>query len=202
MKKILVFYALIVFSFAYSQCYIQGNDTMKIAESATFSVMNATADCADCYSWEIIGANATFEGDIKQSTVKILPNKGGNIILTATLKSTNGDKQCSRNIQIMNNVKLDPNEISANCNISWINYKERKSTDDEVVFESTDKNEKYQFSWTVTYNNGDVKTSNSATPNFKFSKENGISKVVTKITTVKCTRTFTKNYEKNFWSYF
>lgn len=202
MKKILVFYALIVFSFAFSQCYIQGNDTMKVSEISTYSLMNAKSECADCYSWEVIGENAKLEGETKQSSVKILPTKGGNFILTASLKSANATKQCSKSIQVLNNIALDPNAISANCDIKWTDYKERKTADDEVVFESADKNEKYQFSWTVTYNNGDVKTSNSATPNFKFSKENGIIKVVTKITTVKCTRTFTKNYEKNFWSYF
>lgn len=202
MKKIIVFYALIVFSFSFSQCYIQGNDTLKVSQSAIFSVINAKAECADCYSWEIIGGNATFQGDTKQSSVNILINNGGNFIVTATLKSANGNKQCSKNIAVSNNVALDPNAISSNCDITWINYKERKNTDDEVVFESTDKNEKYQFSWTVTYDNGDVKTSTLATPHFNFSKENGIAKVVTKISTVKCTRTFTKNYEKNFWNYF
>ena len=175
---------------------------MKVSEIGTFSVMNATAECADCYSWEIIGDNATFDGDMKQSTVKILPNKGGNFILTATLKSAKGNKQCSKNIQIMNNVALDPNAISSNCDITWINYKERKNAEDEVVFESPEKNEKYQFSWTVTYDNGDVKTSTAATPNFKFSKENGIAKVVTKISTAKCTRTFTKNYDATFWKFY
>lgn len=202
MKKTLVFYALIVFSFSFSQCYIQGNDTMKVSESGTFSVMNATAECADCYSWEIIGNNATFEGDTKQSTVKILPNSGGNFILTATLKSAKGNKECSKNIAISNNVALDPNAISSNCDITWIDYKEKKNTEDDVIFESAVKNEKYQFSWIVTYDNGDVKTSTLPTPNFKFSKENGIAKVVTKISTVKCTRTFTKNYDATFWKYF
>lgn len=202
MKKTLVFYALIVFSYSFSQCYIQGNDTMKVSETGTYSFMNAKSECADCYSWEIIGENAKLEGETKQSSVKIFPIKGGNFILTASLKSANATKQCSKSIQVLNNVALDPNTISANCDIKWTDYKERKTADDDVIFESAEKNGKYQFSWTVTYNNGDITTSTSATPNFKFSKENGIAKVVTKISTVKCTRTFTKNYDAAFWSYF
>ena len=202
MKKTLVFFAFILFSFSFSQCYIQGNATMKVSESGTYSVENATAKCSDCHSWEIIGDIASLENDGKQKSVRILPKKDGNFILTVTLQTEEGSRQCSKNIQVLNNVAIDPNAISSDCDITWINYKERKNAEDEVIFESPDKNEKYQFSWTVTYDNGDVKTSTSASPNFKLSKENGIAKVVTKISTAKCTRTFTKNYEATFWKFY
>lgn len=202
MKKILVFYSLIVFYFGFSQCYIQGNDTVKVSGSEMYSVTNSTAECADCYSWEIIGDNATFDGEVKQSSVRILPKNGGTFILTATLKSAKGNKQCSKNIQISNNFGVDAEGNSSGCDITWIGYKETKNTESDVIFESLVKNDDEKISWTVTYANGDEKTANVTSPHFNYSKENGIAKVVTKISTAKCTRTFTKNYDTTFWKYF
>lgn len=202
MKKTLVFYAFIVFSLGFSQCYIEGNSSMKVSEIDTYSVTNANAECADCHSWEITGENAVFEGDVKQSSVKVLPKKGGNFILTATLNSAKGNKKCSKIIEVLNNVALEPNTVSPNCDIKWIDYKNLKKSDGMVAFESAEKNDKNKFEWTVTYENGDQKTSTSENPQFNFSAENGIKTVSTKISTAKCTRTFTKNYETNFWKFF
>ena len=174
---------------------------MKISESGTYSVLNAKADCEDCHSWEIIG-DAIFEGDVKQNSVKITPKNGRSLILTATVNSVNGNKQCSKNILVTNNIKLPPNAISPDCDITWTDYKDVKKSDGMVAFESSVKNDKNKFEWTVTHVNGEQKTSTSETPQFNFSTENAIKTVVTKISTAKCTRTFTKNYEPNFWDYF
>ena len=102
----------------------------------------------------------------------------------------------------MNNMAINPNAVSPNCDITWMNYKEVKKSEGVVEFKSSGVNDNNKFEWTVTFENGDQKSSFVENPQFNYSPENGIASVTTKVSTAKCTRTFTKNYQANYWKFF
>ena len=198
MKKNLFLFLLLSFSMVSAQCYINGNAIIKVSEEATYNVENNSAQCADCYLWENSGRSIEFAGNTKQSSVKAKAISVGRSILTLSMQTAKGLVQCNKIIDVI----ADHSAKSPDCDIDFFSYADQKSSDGTVVFSHSNTENTYKFEWTAAYENGDLKTSVEKVPKFSYSKENGIQTATAKITSAKCTRVFTKNYDPYFWKYF
>ena len=206
MKKLILLMTLMIYSSSFSQCVIKGNPTMKVSDAETYTVENDIAQCKDCHLWVNIGGNTELQGDVKQNTVKLKGTSGGRTVLSLVMLSPQGVVQCSKNIDVLDGAMIDTNKTavstSSNCDIDFTDYKEAKTSDGIVAFLPDGKENNYKYDWTVTYENGDQKTSKEKTPQFSFAKDNGIKTATVKITSARCIRNFTKTYEANFWKFY
>lgn len=205
MKKSLLLISFLGFTTVFAQCIIKGNPAMKVNDTEIYTVESDNAQCTDCHLWTNIGGNASLEGNVKQKSVKLRANSGGRTILSLTVLSPQGMQQCSKNIDITDfsvsaAPKAPPKVISnPNCDIDFNDYKEVKFSDGIVsLMSNTDNNFKYE--WTAVYMSGEQKTSKDKTPQFNYSKENGIRTIKVQIISSKCMKNFSKAYETAFWS--
>lgn len=207
-KKVLL-PAILGVNFLTAQCMIDGKSTIRISEEEVYTINRATAQCEDCHLWVTIGGNASFSIDNKKNTVKLKAGFSGRQVLSATVLTQDGVAQCSKNIDIVDAKTQMPNQSNANvstnssnCDIEVSDYKEVKSTEGIVSFFPNVTNSSYQYNWTATYFNGDVMTSDLVNPQFPYSKTKGIKSVSVKVTSNRCIKRFSKNYEENFWRFF
>lgn len=205
MKKTLLLTAIAVYSVAFAQCKIVGNSQAKTTQPETYTIENDNAQCTDCHLWSVIGSNAAIDGEFRKNSVKIVPNSGGRIILSLTTLTSQGVSQCSKNIDIADNsVAATPSpEQNVNCDVEIKNFKEVKFAEGIVSFFPIEQNPKdFKFTWTVSYANGDKKESTEKVPQFPYSEANPINDVKVKIFSGTCLKSFTKNYEANYWKIF
>lgn len=203
MKKLIAAAVLFYATAAYGQCVITGKSSIGIAETETYSLQNDNAQCKDCHLWVTVGGNSTLQTDNKLNTVTLKGTSGGRTILSATILTPAGIEQCSKTIDVAPSNSTTPAaKENPNCDIDVNDFKEVKYADGIVSFFPSQTSKEYKYNWTVTYFNGDQKSSSEKVPQFPYSKANSIQKVSLKITDVKCIRTFSKTYENNYWTYF
>lgn len=70
MKKLTTLLSLVVLSGLKAQCNITGSPTVKINETATFSLENDNAQCSDCHPLLTVGGNSKIEDDFRKNSVK------------------------------------------------------------------------------------------------------------------------------------
>lgn len=208
MKKIASLFALFLFIISFSQCNISGKSSIKISEEETYSVPNEIAQCKECHLWISVGSNTAISTDNKLNFIKLKPNSAGRLILSATVLTSQGILQCSKNIDVLDNTKQSDNLDKAtlttinNCDIQINNYKEVKYAENIVSFFPNETNNDFRYEWIVNYANGESMKSNEKIPQFPFTKENGIATVKLKISSKVCLREFSKTYDANYWKFF
>lgn len=197
---------------AFAQCTINGPSTLAVGSSATYSVNDDTAQCANCHLWENNGSVASMSANAKRRATRVTGNSSGNMTLSLTMLTPKGVSQCHKSIQVGNSVSSGSSVTtssgnrsdysttnSANCNTDFTNYSEMRKGDGLVAFVPSTTNADYKYQWTANYANGDVKTSTDSRPNFSYSKDNGISSVSVRITSPNCISNFTKTYNATYW---
>jgi hypothetical protein len=204
MKKLLLSFLLMSFTNLFSQCVITGSNIIKVLDVATYTVENDNAQCKDCHLWMNLGENTSLEGDVKQNTIKLKANSIGKTILSLSMLSPQGLVQCNKSIEVVEAIsnKSETDQSLSNCDIDFTDFKELKYDVGIVAFLPAKLENNYKNLWTVTYENGEQKTSTEKVPQFNYSKENEIVTVVAKVSSSKCVKNFTKTYEKNFWKFF
>lgn len=202
MKKILLFLAIVNFSFVFSQCTITGADQVQVGERQTYSISDNKVECADCYQWTYLDQNVILEGDTHNDSLTLKGSLPGKALLFLEIKTTKGTSKCQKSILVIaptSNV-LDLNKQK--CNIVIDSFKEVRASDTSVVFEPVATDTNYSYRWTVTYRNGSIKTSNEKSGKFDFSNENVIDIVELGIVDRECTKKISKSYNDNFWYFF
>ena len=206
MKKILSLFSVLLMTSAFAQCNINGNSEIRVGTTSTYSVQNDIAQCRDCHLWENNGGVASLQGNVKRNSVRLTGNSVGKMTLNFAMLSPQGIVQCSKNIEVVDSSgrrsDFSSTNSSTNCNSDFTDYAEKKNTDGMVTFVPSTNRTDYKYEWTATYSNGDSKTSTSSTPNFSYSKENGISSVTVRITSPNCISNFSKTYNATYWTTF
>lgn len=111
MKKNLLLLALVSCSLAFSQCYINGNSSLKLSEAILLHVVNVEPRCPTCFYWETNNNNIIFSGERNKPVAEIKAVSVGTSIVTAYVEVKNGILQCSKVINIGYEVQK-PNGIS------------------------------------------------------------------------------------------
>ena len=196
MKKNLVFFALIVFTFGFSQCYVDGSPTVYVGETQTYTVKNNVAKCATCYSWSATEGNINIKTS-KTENLEITGLAEGTSMIFLTMQTAKGEARCNKNISILPAVIRE----NPDCDVYYSGFSEKKSGEGQVTFVHK-KSDAYSYRWTALFDDGTSETSTDAFPTFKFTKNNQIAKISVQILAEQCMRTYSKTYEKNFWTYF
>lgn len=212
MKKLLVLFSSALMTSAFAQCTIDGPSSLAVGSTATYSVNMDDAQCSNCHLWENHGSVASMSSNAKKRAVRVTGNSTGNMTLSLAMLTPKGISQCNKTISVGNNVasnaaattsSRDRTDYSttnaANCNSDFTNYTEMRKSDGVVAFVPSTTNTDYKYRWEATYANGEVKTSTDSTPNFSYSKDNGISSVKVRITSPNCISNFTKSYNATYW---
>ena len=201
MKKILLLLTFLSFTYGFAQCYIEGNSSITVGETETYTLKNNAGQCTDCHHWSTFARNVTLQGDVKQSIIKVNAQGAGQFILSMDMLSPRGKVQCSKVIDV---VPKPSAEIynSPTCDIGTEGFKEVKVSDGVVSFVPAKTEGSLKYEWTAVYDNGDEIKSAEHTPKFSYSKENGIKTLMLRVTSSKCMRTFTKTYDANYWKFY
>ncbi|WP_304344172.1 hypothetical protein [Chryseobacterium koreense] len=212
MKKLLVLFSSALMTGVFAQCTISGPSNLPVGSTATYSVDIDDAQCSNCHLWESHGSVASISPNAKKRAVRVTGNSNGNMTLSLAMLTPKGVSQCNKTIAVGNyatsgaaatTISRDRSEYSttnaANCNSDFTNYSEMRKSDGIVAFVPSTTNADYKYYWETTYANGEVRTSNDTTPNFSYSKENGISSVKVRITSPNCISNFTKSYNATYW---
>lgn len=208
MSKIVFLFGFLSFVNGISQCYILGKPSIKAGETETYTVEKDIAQCGDCHLWTTHGGNVTLQGNVKQNSIKLTGNTGGQTILSLAMLAPQGMVQCSKIVEVTEPVKnitiykTAPGSTNANCDIDFNEYQELKVADGMVLFSPTETERNYKYEWTVIYSDGEQKQSTEKKPQFPFSQDHGIISVAVKMISGNCMRTFTKTYDSNFWNNF
>ncbi|WP_304344173.1 hypothetical protein [Chryseobacterium koreense] len=208
MKKIILLLSLLIFGAGFSQCYIIGNPNIKVGETENYTVEKDIAQCKDCHLWTIYGDHATVDGDVKQNSIKLKGNTSGQTILSLAMIAPQGMVQCSKVVDVVEPVKnitiniSSPEIAKPNCDIDFSEYREEKAAEGMVSFSPAKTENNYKYEWTVVYMDGAQKQSTEKSPQFPYTKENGIVTVSGKIISTRCMRSFTKTYDSNYWKNF
>lgn len=201
MKKILLLLTFLSFTYGFAQCYIEGNSSITVGETETYTLKNNAGQCTDCHHWSTFARNVTLQGDVKQSIIKVNAHGAGQFILSMDMLSPRGKVQCSKVIDV---VPKPSAEIynSPVCDIGTEGFKEVKISDGTVSFVPSKAETHLKYEWTAEYDNGEKKISAESAAQFAYSKEKGIRSVSLKVYTSKCMRTFTKTYDANYWRFY
>ncbi|QOW11755.1 hypothetical protein Q73A0000_15995 [Kaistella flava (ex Peng et al. 2021)] len=202
MKKLLLFLAILNFSFVFSQCTITGADQVQVGERQTYSVSDSNVQCTDCYAWTYLDQKVILEDDTHSNTLTLKGSLPGKALLSLEIKTNEGISKCQKSIQVIapTSKVLDVN--APKCNITTDSFKEVRESDKTVVFEPSDTEKDYSYKWTVTYRSGDKKVSGEKLGKFNFSNENVIDTVELDIVDRECTKKISKSYNNNFWYFF
>lgn len=206
MKKTILSTFLLISVGMYSQCDINGKSSINIIETETYTLNNDNAQCTDCHLWVTIGGNSQLEGDTRKNSVKLKPVSGGRTVLSLSVLTAQGISQCSKNIDVVNNVgkSLSDNaeQKPTDCDINFSGFQEIKYSQAVVSFFPANIQNDYKYTWVVNYANGDQKTSTEKVSQFPLVKENIITSVKLKIISQKCMKDLSKTYDNNFWKFF
>lgn len=212
MKKIFLMSAFLMQVGGFAQCIITGSSQAQLNQPETYSVENDNAQCTDCHLWAAVGGNSSIEGEFRKNTVTINPIAGGKTVLTLSILTAQGFSQCSKSIDIVGGATSNnstPVSVSTNkklaCDIDVSNYKEVAYSDKVVSFfpiRQEQEQGKFKYLWVAVYLNGDKKESTDKVPRFGYSEENPIVDVTIKVTSDRCIKTLSKNYDATFWKNF
>ncbi|MDR2205090.1 MAG: hypothetical protein LBE36_02875 [Flavobacteriaceae bacterium] len=207
MKKIILSVTLLVATQMYSQCNIVGKNAISVSDTETYTIESDNAQCPDCHLWTMIGGNARIDGEFRKNSVKITPTGGGRVVLSLSVLSSQGFSQCNKNIDIIgggnvaNNSGYSTNygNTSVDCDVSVTDFKEVKYSDGIISYFPVPAGNDFKYNWTAIYFNGEQRESSEKIPQFPYTKENGIRILKVKITSSKCMKSMSKNYEPMFW---
>lgn len=198
-----------------AQCNIAGPSSINVSEETAYIIPNEIAQCKDCHLWVALGSDFLISGDNRQNSVKVKATNGGRKILSATVLTSKGILQCCKNIDVLIATSGTPSSNSSittsstasqnsqpACDVKVDNFKEVKYDEGIVTFFPNSNDASYIYNWTISYDNGETKTSNEKIPQFSYSAENGIKTVRVKIISAKCYKDYSKTYDSNFWKYF
>lgn len=198
MKKYLTLAAGFLATISFGQCTIVGSSTIKINETAPFSV-NAKAQCEECYSWKPSpDQNFTVDGNTKSNVINVKAANPGQGTISVSILSDKGLLQCEKTIDVFD-AKQDLTD--KNCGVFIDDFKEVKVTESVISFFPNENSNDYLYKWAVTYINGDTQESTEKIPQFFFSDINYITSVKLKITTKTplCSVTLSKKFEQSYW---
>lgn len=181
---------------SYAQCTITGGATLRANETATYTT-DSRAACEDCYIWKSSSENLLIEGDSKLGKINvraIVPGKYTLSVSTSDAKSTT----CEKIIEVTEAAQTPGKN---KCGVTIDDFKDVKVSESVVSFFPNENSADYEYNWTATYANNEVKTSTDKIPKFFFSDINYIKLVKLKITrkAAMCAVTISKAYDENYW---
>ncbi|WP_130735251.1 T9SS type A sorting domain-containing protein [Flavobacterium sp. J27] len=95
-KNYLLLFSLLLFNFSFSQCLISGPSTINVGDTVVFSVPTGTAQCTECYDWDVSNSSvASIVGSDQNNTVSIQALTAGSFILQLTYFDETGCHTCS-----------------------------------------------------------------------------------------------------------
>lgn len=198
MKKYLIVAAGSLATISFGQCTIAGNSTIKINETATFSV-DAKAQCEECYSWKTSSdQNLTVDGNTKSNAIKVKASSPGQSTISVSILNNKGLLQCEKVIDVVDNKQ---ELVDKKCGVFINDFKDVKVSESVISFFPNENSNDYLYKWIVTYINGDTQESREKIPQFFFSDINYITSVKLKIMTKSplCSLTLSKKFEQNYW---
>jgi len=198
MKKILTLAAGFLATITFGQCTIAGNSSIKLNETATFS-LDSKAQCEECYSWKSSNEqNLKIDGNNKTNKITVQAISLGKSTVSVSVLTSQGPQQCEKIIDVLDTKQ---NSVESSCGIQIDDFKDVKVTESVISFFPNENSSDYNYKWTVTYVNGDVQESTEKIPQFFFSEINYITTVKVKISTKSpiCSITLTKKFEQNYW---
>lgn len=201
MKKFLFFLAVLNFSFASSQCTIDGADQLQVGERQVYKATTAAAPCENCYEWIYLDQKVLLENGTHQSEITLKGAVPGEAVLNLELKTKNGKTKCKKMVKVIAPTSNILPGDSAKCDLPVEAFKEIRAGDHQVVFEPETSDTNYTYLWTVTYRDGSQKTSSDRKARFSY-MGSVIDNVEMKVTFEKCTKKISKNYDTNFWYFF
>lgn len=195
-KNIVVFLLVLGFGSLSAQCYIDGSPTVYVGEIQAYTVKNNVAKCSTCHVWTVTEGNIGI-ANTKGEVVNISGIAEGTAMIFLTMQTKKGEARCNKNISVLPAVIRQ----NADCDVFYSGFSERKVGENNVKFVH-EKSEAYQYRWTAVYEDGRTEFSTDAEPNFTLTKDHQITKISVHILAEQCMRTYSKTYEKNFWTYF
>ena len=202
MKKILLFFAFLSYTVAFSQCYIEGKSTLSVGENQIYTVKNNTAKCADCHAWTNAGNEVIIDGNRNQKDLKVKGNAAGNTMLSVEMDSDKGLLKCYKNIMVVPSLPKKLSEVEEDCDFNINGFKEQKINDSTVSYAPDNVVKNLQYIWIAEYENGEQKSSAEPTAKFNFTNTNGIRALKLNVKSSSCVRDFTKIYEANYWDFY
>lgn len=129
-----------------AQCpTISGPSTMTVGTSYNFSVTSGSAQCTDCYDWDIVSGSASITGSDQNNTFTITPTAAGSVQVCVNYITESGCVNCCKT------VTAEPA-----CNIASVNFAFNKVSPNSYWLAASPNNASYTYSWTVTYSDGTV----------------------------------------------
>lgn len=202
MKKLLLLFTILNFSFAFSQCTINGADQVQVGERQDYTAEVSADFSANAYEWIYLDQKVIPQSDLNQNVLTVRGSVPGKSVLSLELKSSSGISKCQKTIEVIAplSVALDVN--AQKCNIEIDAFKEVRVSDTTVAFEAVAAENNFSYQWTVHYRNGSKKVSKDKVGSFDFSNDNVIDQVELGISDKKCTKKIVKSYNHNFWYFF
>lgn len=167
MKSILTLTSLTIGVFAFSQCQIQGPETLDKGVTQTYTITGNTPDCSDCYHWNVAGANLKAVTRINQKSVTVQTLGYGSGDLVASYQTPYGEEKCSISIDIVEPGSVShekpvetvyiPKQDPANCQILATGFEMRQ---EDGVFQMLVPKPldiyKYGYNWRISFSDGTV----------------------------------------------
>lgn len=201
MKTLILTLFVLCPTFLLAQCEIWGKSKLSVGDLEVYTV-NKTAHCADCYSWTIPTDVFAVQGETKSKDIRLHADKVGNTTISVKVATKKGELSCSKTINISDNPQYSVNNTSGQekkCDIEVTSLMGTKINDNEVGFSLDQPDAGFHYTWTVTYANGDQKQGNLSNPKFNNSPDNAIRTAKVVISSSKCFKEFSANYEPHFW---
>lgn len=196
LKSILTLISFAVYNILAAQCYVDGSPTIYIGETQQYTVKNNVAKCRTCHTWSATDANISMNAS-KADILEITGVAEGTAMIFLTMQTSKGEAKCNKNISVLPAVIRE----NLDCDVYYSGFSEKKTDEGQVTFMHK-KSDTYSYRWTAVFEDGKSENSAEVFPNFKFTNDNQIVKISVQILAEQCMRTYSKTYEKNFWTYF
>jgi hypothetical protein len=201
MKKFLVLLILLNFSNVFSQCTISGADEVQVGERQVFTAEMSGDSSNNSYEWIYLDEKAIPEGDLSQNSLTVKGSVPGSSVLYLEINGGKDKIKCQKIINVISPISgIYPGE--PNCDIKVEAFKERKLSNNLVVFEPQTTINRYSYKWIVSYRSGLRETSMERNGQFKYSNQNIIDHVELQIKEGNCSKRIMKPYDTNFWYFF
>jgi Secretion system C-terminal sorting domain len=175
---------------SFAQCVITGPSQVNVGETVVFSVPSGTAQCAECYDWDINNSNSNVAGNVQiigndqYNTVSVLVLSAGPFTIKITYFDETGCHIC----------ELDCNRCDINQEgVTFVNAYGSEYLTFYAIPVVTGVNN-FNYSWTFTYQNGAITTSNDKQPAIPAFCSNRIVSASVVVTSSTCSKTINQDW--------
>lgn len=184
---------------AFAQCFIKGSSTLKMQETETYTVEKDIAQCSDCHLWTTNGGDVSLIGNPKDASVKLKANGGGRTIISLVMLSPQGVVQCSKMVDVQQDLTAGLKSGDPNCDIVLTNFLEAKSSDGTVSFRTESASSNLTYEWISSYADGTTQNSTNPQPKFSNPEGNTITAIEVKVKSKYCIKSLKKTYSTDYW---